>query len=287
MSKNSSIYITPENEAKIMAMYDAKLAGWPVPYECFTVPTRFGRTHIIASGPKDAPPIVLIHAMGVTSTMWLPNIAALSSDHRVYAPDTIGDLGKSVLHQLSRYPKNGQAYSEWLVDVFNELGIEQACVVGASMGGWITMNHAIYAPNRVKRIVLLGPQGIASNLEVLFRLFSIIFFPTQTNKKSLIRWILGDNPLVNEAFADYMVSAMNCRGKLAPPLKLPNDKLRRIKAPTLLFVGESDPTLSKKKDVNRAARLIHDIQVEIMHNTGHIMSTEDPDYVNTHILKFL
>ncbi|EGW37024.1 hypothetical protein DOT_5067 [Desulfosporosinus sp. OT] len=84
--------------------------------------------------------------------MWLPNILALSRDYRTYAIDTIGDLGKSELDDLEKYPKNGQAYSEWLVDVFDVLGINQAFVIGESRGGWITINLSIYSSERVKGI---------------------------------------------------------------------------------------------------------------------------------------
>jgi len=48
MPKYSSIFKTPEDEAIYMAAYDAVLALRHVPYESFDVPTRFGKTHIIA-----------------------------------------------------------------------------------------------------------------------------------------------------------------------------------------------------------------------------------------------
>jgi hypothetical protein len=40
MSKYSSIFKTPEDEAEYMTAYEAVLALWPVPYESFDVPTR-------------------------------------------------------------------------------------------------------------------------------------------------------------------------------------------------------------------------------------------------------
>ena len=79
-----------------MAAYDTALALWPVPYESFDVPTRFGNTHIIASGPKGAPPLVLLHATSASATMWFPNIADLSREYRVYALDIhTGHIEKS------------------------------------------------------------------------------------------------------------------------------------------------------------------------------------------------
>ncbi|MCL4517406.1 MAG: alpha/beta hydrolase [Firmicutes bacterium] len=279
---------TQENEAKIMSMYEAKLATWPVPYEEGYVKTRYGTTHVIMSGPKEAPPLVLVHAMGVTSTMWLPNIAALSREYRVYAVDTIGDFGKSALDNLDRYPRNGREYSLWLTDVFDQLSIQKADIIGASMGGWITMNYAIYAPDRVNRIALLGPLGIRSSFQVLFRLMSVVLFPVQANKRSLIQWTLGDNPRARDAYTEYMLTAVNCRNRLGTPYAISGDNLRRIKAPVLLVLGGSDnPIGSAEKAAARAEKLIPDIQVEIMPKTGHLMNMEDPEFVNAAILKFL
>jgi pimeloyl-ACP methyl ester carboxylesterase len=39
------------------------------------------------------------------------------------------------------------------------LGIEKAYVVGASEGGFIGTNFALYTPERVEKLALLGPMG--------------------------------------------------------------------------------------------------------------------------------
>ena len=284
---------TVEAQRRLVAMYDAKMAHWPVPYESFTVSTRFGSTHVTASGPQDAPPLVLVHAMGVTSTMWQPNVGALSREYRVYALDTIGDQGKSKLDSTEHYPKNGQGYSLWLVDVFNELGIEQADVIGASMGGWITMNHAIYAPERVRRIALLGPMGLPSwltTLKTISHLWSVLLFPTQANIHKMINWALGDNPAAREAYMDFMkIGVSGAAGmKLSPPLNLPDGKLRQIQVPTMLMLGDKDGPIGSAKEVSeRARRLIPNVQVEILPGVGHMMNTECPEFVNTRVLDFL
>ena len=56
-----SAFKTPEGEAAYLAAYDAAMKLWPVPYEEMEIPSRFGTTHVIVSGPKDAPPLVLLH----------------------------------------------------------------------------------------------------------------------------------------------------------------------------------------------------------------------------------
>jgi pimeloyl-ACP methyl ester carboxylesterase len=272
---------------------DIELEQWLTPYERLTVPTRYGNTSMVAAGSKDAPPLVLLPALGVTSKMWLPNLAALGCEYRIYVLDTIGDLGESLLYNSEQYPKNGRAYSEWLVDVFNELGIEQADVIGASMGGWIAMNHAIHAPERVRRIVLLGPMGLPSwwtTLKVMSHLWSVFLFPTRSNIDRIIRWALGDDPHAHGAFADFMrMGAKSWKSlRVAPPLNLSDDQLRKIISPVLLMLGEHDNVIGDAGEVSRRAkRLISNVRVEIIPEAGHMLSTEKSEFVNAHILGFL
>ena len=287
MAKISSIYVNPENKVKIMSVYAKQLAQWPVPYESLNLPTSYGSTHIIASGPKEAPPIVLLHGQHGTTTMWLPNILALSRDYRTYAIDTIGDLGKSELDDLEKYPKNGQAYSEWLEDVFNELGINQAFVIGESRGGWIAMNLSIYSPERVKGIVLLSPNGISSLIGFVFRIILMLgLHPKDSDKVKFLRWSLGNSPLVSELLDEYLITSLNCRSKYPWPSRFSNEKLKRITAATLLFIGGKDLTFNKQKDIDRAVKMIPNIQLEFMADINHAMNIENADFVNNRILEF-
>jgi hypothetical protein len=48
-----------------MEIYDEALRRWPVPFETSFVATRYGKTHVIASGDPASPPLVLLHPMGV------------------------------------------------------------------------------------------------------------------------------------------------------------------------------------------------------------------------------
>ncbi len=57
------------------------------------------------------------------------------------------------------YPKKAGDFSAWLGDLYTELGIGRADVIGGSMGGRIAMHHAISAPGSVRKLVLLGPMG--------------------------------------------------------------------------------------------------------------------------------
>lgn len=100
MSKkySGSLFKTPESESQYMAAYKAVLSLWPVSSEPLDIQTCFGIMHINACGSLDKPAMVLIPGFGANSTMWIPNVAALSSQYRVYAIDTPGQPDHSKSH---------------------------------------------------------------------------------------------------------------------------------------------------------------------------------------------
>jgi pimeloyl-ACP methyl ester carboxylesterase len=129
-----SAFKTPKGEAAYLAAYDAAMKRWPVPYEEMDIPSRFGMTHVIVSGPKDAPPMVLLHGYWATSTMWAPNIADFSKDYRVYAVDVIGQPSRSIPAEAIR---DAADYAAWLTATLNALHLDSVCLVGCrSAGGW-------------------------------------------------------------------------------------------------------------------------------------------------------
>ena len=101
---HTSPFKSPEGEAVFLEAYDNAMKLWPVTYEEIEITNRLGTTHGVTSGSKDAPPLVLLHGMLGTVTMWSPNIADLSKDYRVYAIDVKGQPGKSVLKGFN-HPK--------------------------------------------------------------------------------------------------------------------------------------------------------------------------------------
>jgi hypothetical protein len=63
-SNPPSMYPTPAIEQAFNTIYDQRLDAWPIVFDTLREPTALGTTYVIASGPADAPPIVLLHAMG-------------------------------------------------------------------------------------------------------------------------------------------------------------------------------------------------------------------------------
>jgi pimeloyl-ACP methyl ester carboxylesterase len=149
-----SVFKSAEGADSFFESYNAVLARWPVPYEELNIPTRFGTTHIIASGASDSKPLFLLHGMMGTGAAWLPNVADFSKHYRIYAIDLIGEPNKS---EPVGPVKNRREFAEWLVEVFDSLGIDRASIVGNSFGGFLALNQSSHTPDRIEKLVLPLP----------------------------------------------------------------------------------------------------------------------------------
>jgi pimeloyl-ACP methyl ester carboxylesterase len=284
------IFRSEEIRSKLMAIYEEALRQWPVPFETFFVATRYGQTHVIASGDAPSRPLVMTHPAAVGAFVWSSIIAPLSETRRVYALDTIGDVGRSELKDPDSYPKKGRDYSAWLDDVYEKLEIAQADVVAGSMGGWIAMNHAIYSPERVRRVVLLGPMGLSpwrANLGVLIPFAWYAMRPTEAKFERIIFRALGEGERVNREFRPWMRIMARCKPKTGQPSHIPGRKLRLIKAPTLVILGGKDGLVGSATAAAKRARSIPDCEVELLPRAGHIMSVDEPGFVGKRIADFL
>jgi pimeloyl-ACP methyl ester carboxylesterase/putative sterol carrier protein len=98
-------------------------------------------------------PVLLLHGLGATKASFLPTLFALSKRHRVLAPDLLGhgDTAKP----LARY--DAPAFATFTLDLMDALGIERAHLIGNSMGGRISLEVALRAPDRVRSLTLLCP----------------------------------------------------------------------------------------------------------------------------------
>jgi pimeloyl-ACP methyl ester carboxylesterase len=288
MTNNLSIYASPEGQAKCMAIYEAALANWPVPFEQFDLPTRFGSTHIIASGPKDGQPLILLHGQWATATMWSSTIAKLSRDHRVYALDQIDDVGKSVPTHI---PASRLDYAAWLVDVFDQLGLQQADIIGLSYGGFLAMNFALGHPERVKRLILLCP-GIPSfgppTLRWAIHGMPMTLFPSNLTAKWLVRGlsIRGYQPDDLEV-QQLVAGAQHIRTRIPFRPAFSDSEFGKLKTPVLLLIGEREAMYDARPAVDRARQLIPNIEAEIIPNAGHMLSTDQPEAVISRVMQFL
>jgi pimeloyl-ACP methyl ester carboxylesterase len=279
---------TREYEQKYIAAYERTLALWATPCESVKVPTRWGSTHVIACGSKDAPPLVLLHGMNLSATMWFPNVPDLSRHHRIYAVDTIGSAGKSV---AIKPLKSRADCAGWLGDVLDGLEITRTHMLGHSHGGWLALNYALSASERVKRLILLAPAASLLPLASQFYLRGIpaIVFPCRSLIARFMNWMTVEGFVANELFVEQLVLGMQgFRFQIRVfPTMFADEALRQLKVHTLLLIGEKEVIYDPEAAVDRARKLIRDVEAELIPNASHGLSMEQPDLVNERILSFL
>ena len=293
-----SAFKTPDGEAAFLAAYDAAMKLWPVPYEEIEIPTRFGMTHVVVSGAKNAPPLVLLHGYMATLTMWAANAADFSRDYRVYAIDVIGQPGRSVPDEPIR---SAADYVAWLNATLDALHLGRVSLAGMSYGGWLALSFAIASPARVRKLVLLSP---AASFLPLVRQFSLrgmlmVMFP----RRFLVNWFMGwltfkndraDSDALRVADAVLALMYLGLRHfRFSPdtlrvvPTVFSDAELRSMHVPTLLLIGEHEVIYAPSPALDRASRLIPHFEGELVPESSHDMCFSQHHIVDARVLDFL
>jgi pimeloyl-ACP methyl ester carboxylesterase len=288
MAENDSLYKSADGKARCMALYESVLKCWPLPSEQLDLPTHFGSTHVIACGPKNAPPLVLLHGQWASSMMWSNSIAELGKTHRVYALDQIDDVGKSVPTHL---PGSRSDYAQWLLDALDQLELGQVDLLGLSYGGFLAVNFAMQVPARVKRLVLLCPGvpsfGPPTSNWALHGL-PMMIFPSRLTARWLVQGmtVKGYHPGDPEA-EQIIAGAMFLRSRIPFRPVFKDDEFAALKMPVLFLVGDRETMYDAPAAVDRARQLIPHIQAGIIPDAGHMLTTDQPEAVISRILRFL
>ena len=66
-----------------------------------------------------------------------------------------------------------------------------------------------------------------------------------------------------------------------------DEELSQVTAPTLLLIGDHEIMYEPKKAIDNAARLIPNLQAELVPNAGHILNSDQSKLVDARILQFL
>lgn len=282
----TSLYKTPEIKARFYELYDQKMTEWPVPYEDRFLDTQYGTVHVIISGPEDAPPMLLLHASGVSSWSWKYNVGELSQHYHTYAIDLISDVGKSDYADLNHIMQTGEDEANHYAEITDLLGLSKAYVVGASDGGFIASQYALYFPERVEKMVLLGPMGYAGANKAVTRIMFTQFFPLKPIQESTFRWAFSDSDQLQADYSEWFRLTMTGYApKRVAPWPLTAEERQRIPVPVLFVFGTRDNLVG---DPAAAKALVQDMpnaQVAII-DAGHLMGGEQPAWVNELILDF-
>ena len=294
MTQSLPVFTSTAGEAACMAAYQAVLDIWPVPYTSCMVPTSFGDTHVIASGRDDQPPLVLLHALFASAAAWYRNVEGLSTRYRVYAVDVIGEANKS---RPSRTIRTQEELAGWFGELLDGLGIRQTDLAGNSYGAFMSAFYAMHMPERIRRLVLIGP---ASTFHPMLPFFVHMFIPKlacmllprlpgqQKIMRRSVEWmhagIPGDGAW-DELFYQLMLHG-GMTTQVMPRVYKP-EELGRIQADTLLLVGEREVIYPPERAMRAAKKLMPNLKVACIPDAHHIAALSQPDLVNREILDFL
>jgi pimeloyl-ACP methyl ester carboxylesterase len=111
--------------------------------------------HVVHDGPRQAPPLVLIHGSGASGGFWSPVVPALAGQYHVIWVDLPGH-GQSPPAPSYDVPEQAGR----LAAVLDELGLRPVTVVGHSSGGYIATALAEQRPDLVGSLALIssGPS---------------------------------------------------------------------------------------------------------------------------------
>ena len=264
-----------------LAAYDEVLAShWPAGTTRTRVRTPFGTTHINTYGPEDpaAPPLVLLPGGGATSTVWHAQAARLGRTHRVHAVDLIGDPGRSVAGE--RPIRTVADLTAWLDSVLGHLGTGPVALGGHSYGAWIALHYALYAPGRVRKLVLVDPTGCFAGFRPAYLLHALpmLLRPSAERTRAFLAWETEGAAL---APAWLRLRDAAARFPAARPVTGPRparEDLRALDVPTLLLLAGRGRAHDPARVARTARRLLpHAETTTLAGATHHTLPLHDPE----------
>jgi pimeloyl-ACP methyl ester carboxylesterase len=269
--------------------YNITLKLFKTPLREIDVKTSFGNAHVIVSGSASAEPLVLLHGMNASSTMWYPNIVALSENYRVYAIDFLLEPGKSLCEGEI---DNTEQILDWYHEIFESLQLGKFSIIGASRGGWLAMSIAFREKERIRKIVLLSPAQTFQWIKPGFKILSNVTYNMAPKRKRLRNVLETMTFDVDQIEQDYInqyyiatkeANTSKCILQMTP---FSNEELSSLQIPVLLLIGDQD-IINNEKSLERAKKFIKNVREETIENAGHFLSIDQPEIVNKKILDFL
>lgn len=273
-----TIYRSAAGREALAALYAEVLQRWPLPVEALEVSTHAGHTRVWASGPEDAPPVVLLHGTATNSAMWMGEVSALvggdsTAAHRVLCVDIPGEPGQSA---DARMPMAGDGHGRWLLQVLDALALPRVALVGCSLGGLIALQTAASAPGRVSHLALLCPGGVvAPNPWFVLRALPLTLLGDWGAAR--INAILYAGAPVDPDAARFGALVMrHMRPRLDPMPLLGDQELARLTMPVLAVAGDRDALIPGPKAMARLARQVPHAQIHLIPGAGHVLLGQGP-----------
>jgi pimeloyl-ACP methyl ester carboxylesterase len=307
MSSRPQVRTQQSHSAEIRQVYERLLTGASVRSRHVEVGAG-NRVHLLEQGAGT--PVVLLHGTGNPAGFLLPLLHELHGV-RAIAPDRPG-VGLSDPINL---PAAGyrEAAVAWLDRLLDTLELDTTTLLGHSGGAMWAMWYALAHPDRIRRLVLLGPPAVPktrcplplrlATTPVVGQLLSRLAPPSP---KSILRFahhVAGEKETLarHPDLVDLLVAAgrdpitdhaskaelrlfvgpfgFRRRSRLRP------DELSQLAMPTLLIWGESEP-LGDVSVAQAMTDLIPHARLEVL-PTGHGPWLGQPTRTAATVLEFV
>ena len=252
--------------------------------------------HDVGSGPV----VLLLHGSGPgvsAAANWRLTIPAIvEAGYRVIAPDQLG-FGQTVPPEAHEYSVD--SWLEHAVALLEVLGVDRFSVVGNSFGGAMALRLASREAARVDRLVLMGSVGVPFPItDALDRVWG--YEASVENMRSLLDLFAYDTSRMTDDLAQLRYEASVANGadrrfaamfpaprqRWVDSMAMPEDEIRAIAAPTLLFHGRDDQVIPLDTSL-RLLHLIEQSQLHVFGQCGHWTQIEHADAFNRLLADFL
>ena len=254
-----------------------------------------GRTLRVAvrEGTPGWPPLLLCNGVGASLELLQPFVDALDPRRGVIRfdmPGVGGSPAPAVPYHLVTLPS-------LLAGLLDQLGYEQADVLGISWGGGLAQQFALSRPGRVRRLVLVatgtGALMVPGHPRVLLRMLTPrrhrdpghaariageLYGGSARNDPALARDLLHATTRLGPA-RGYFYQLLSSLGWTSLP------RLPRLRPPTLILAGDDDPIIPV---VN--ARIMHRLiprSTLHVYQGGHLELAADPERLASAVEAFL
>ena len=229
----------------------------------------------------EGPPVLFIHGSGPGVSAWanwrlvMPELA---KTRRVIAPDMAG------FGFTERVPGMAYAMDGWVrqaLDLLDALEIECTDLVGNSFGGALSLALAIRAPQRVRRLVLMGSVGVpfeitpgldavwgyTPSFENMRRIMDVFACDRSlvTDELAQLRYEASIRPGFQESFAAMFPAP---RQRWVDAMASPEAAIRELPHETLLIHGREDQVIPLSTSLT-LAQWIPRSQLHVFGQCGH------------------
>lgn len=266
-----------------------------------------GRRELFVTEAGEGPPVVLLHGGGPGATgasNYVRNIDALAQRFRVIVPDMPG-YGASSKELDFSDPFGDLATAMRLM--LDELGIDRAHFVGNSYGGAAALRLALDRPDKVDRLILMGPGGIGTTRGLPTKgLNALLGYyggdgPSREKLATFIHeYLVFDGSTVPDDLIDLRYEAsIQPEVVASPPLRRPagplallrmdltrDRRLSRCAVPTLVMWGAEDK-VNRPSGGPLLAKTMKNCDLYVAANTGHWAQWERAELFNDLAASFL